>query len=681
MKVVEKNGKNTYICQKNDKFVKFENYVKVMEKLGYDTEAIIYYVKDAFTIEKKDTEYLIIEDLVTCFINDGLSHSEIKEILTNLRKYHQSYPKIFDQKSLIKSDMSKPNMEDEILIDTSFFQYKFYKTSLISRVLKNNFNVSDENIEEILKNTTTKTDQEGNQIINYHNLTTTLTLLGYNDHHSLYQSLEHTQKKDVFMYELYGIKSFMLDVKWTDCDKITAGLEKDLVYAPRYGKKVLKNIQDLIIKINEIENNNILFNDDNTPVTLKELIKRDNASISPVGLSKQYQKIMNSINAKDIYNYAKTEIKDISNEDLEKLQKPKTNIFHNLFTNKTIKKPYNIKRACLGFVTAITLFATGKNIIQNINNNANIEIAKEIDDIEPTPTREKPQNVIARKSLEDAKEVLKLAQSVSSTLNYEQEKAFQNAITNLETALANDSDADVKNALNELINVETVIVNQKHNSNQENTSNEEITKTNTYVPIEFLPDANDPVELKSYDRAKKMNQEIQDIFKRNGLEVDVIYDYRPLNSGIGYANSRSFHRIGRAIDIIPHDMDFIALRDFLITNEEIRAYFTANNLGVIDETHECILKQTGGPTAHFHIGPDQMAKRMYKGWEYLDTYCNAIKNIANENETEALQQETIEKLKSWGFKDFEIQAFFEDAEELLEMSINENKETMFVLTP
>ncbi len=189
--------------------------------------------------------------------------------------------------------------------------------------------------------------------------------------------------------------------------------------------------------------------------------------------------------------------------------------------------------------------------------------------------------------------------------------------------------------------------------------------SNTYVPIQF-DEPDDPTEKESYNRAKQMNKEVQDIFERNGIKVEVIYDYRPLDSGIGYANSRSHHRTGRALDIVPQDGDFEALRDFLLHNEEMRAYLESNDLGVIDETHQCVLDHTGGPTEHFHIGPDKMAKRMYKGWESLEPYCDEIRNAQSEEEIQKIQKEMTNKLKSWEFRDYEIQAFFEDADQMLE---------------
>lgn len=215
--------------------------------------------------------------------------------------------------------------------------------------------------------------------------------------------------------------------------------------------------------------------------------------------------------------------------------------------------------------------------------------------------------------------------------------------------------------------IEKKMIEEDNKSNQvkEETSPKYIASFENYKPLEFT-EPTDPVEKAAYDKAKKMNQEVQDIFKRNGMEVTVIYDYRPLDSGIGYANDKSHHRKGGAIDIIPNNGDFIALRDFLLHNEEMRAYLESHNLGVIDETHQCVLEKTGGPTEHFHIGPDNMAKRMYKGWDYLETYCNDVNNAQSAEEIEALKQQMRDRLLSWEFREYEIQAFFEDAEEMLE---------------
>lgn len=188
---------------------------------------------------------------------------------------------------------------------------------------------------------------------------------------------------------------------------------------------------------------------------------------------------------------------------------------------------------------------------------------------------------------------------------------------------------------------------------------------NGYEPEYFAVKEGEP-EYEEYLAGQKMSQEIQDIFERNGMKVDIIYSYRPHNSGIGYANDRSHHRKGAAVDVVPRDGDFEALRDFMLHNEEMVTYLKENNLGVIDEAHQSTLDHTGGPTEHFHIGPDQMAKRMYKGWEYLETYCNDVNNAGTDAEIESLKQQMRDRLISWGFKEYEIQAFFEDADKMLE---------------
>lgn len=222
-----------------------------------------------------------------------------------------------------------------------------------------------------------------------------------------------------------------------------------------------------------------------------------------------------------------------------------------------------------------------------------------------------------------------------------------------------------------LVPGETTMVKEKEEITEEGYKSnlvpgEEPFKTfNGYEPEVFTVKEGEP-EYEQYLAGQKMKEEVQDIFERNGMKVDIIYAYRPHNSGIGYANDRSHHRRGAAVDIVPRDGDFEALRDFLIHNEEMRAYLKENNLGVIDEAHQCTLDHTGGPTEHFHIGPDQMAKRMYKGWEYLDTYCNDVRNASSDEEIEALKQQMRERLLSWDFKEYEIQAFFEDADKMLE---------------
>ena len=228
-----------------------------------------------------------------------------------------------------------------------------------------------------------------------------------------------------------------------------------------------------------------------------------------------------------------------------------------------------------------------------------------------------------------------------------------------------------------LVSGETIMVKEKEDApipevNEEKNymsnlvpSEETFSTFNGYEPEVFVVKPGEP-EYEEYLAGQKMAAEVQDIFERNGMKVDIIYSYRPHNSGIGYANDRSHHRDGEAVDIVPRDGDFVALRNFLLHNEEMVAYLKENNLGVIDEAHACVNAATGGPTEHFHIGPDQMAKRMYKGWEYLETYCNDVNNATSAEEIETLKQQMRDRLLSWDFREYEIQAFFEDADEMLE---------------
>lgn len=234
-----------------------------------------------------------------------------------------------------------------------------------------------------------------------------------------------------------------------------------------------------------------------------------------------------------------------------------------------------------------------------------------------------------------------------------------------------------KNSKSNLVPGETIMVKEKEETPVEEASEEKKYMTNLvpgeepfstfngYEPEVFVVKPGE-AEYEEYLAGQKMKEEVQDIFERNGMKVDIIYTYRPHNSGIGYANDRSHHRDGEAVDIVPRDGDFVALRNFLLHNEEMVAYLKENDLGVIDESHACVNAATGGPTEHFHIGPDNMAKRMYKGWEYLETYCDDVRNATSEEEIELLKQQMRDRLLSWDFREYEMQAFFEDAQEMLE---------------
>lgn len=118
--------------------------------------------------------------------------------------------------------------------------------------------------------------------------------------------------------------------------------------------------------------------------------------------------------------------------------------------------------------------------------------------------------------------------------------------------------------------------------------------------------------------ANKLSNEwekIEDVFKRAGLKVRVTSGYRGANNSIGKAGSKSNHTVQNfAVDIVPLDGDFKALKEQMLSSPVIQEYFKARQFGILDETTAEALAATGGTGAHWHIGPDTSAIKTWNSW-------------------------------------------------------------------
>lgn len=122
-------------------------------------------------------------------------------------------------------------------------------------------------------------------------------------------------------------------------------------------------------------------------------------------------------------------------------------------------------------------------------------------------------------------------------------------------------------------------------------------------------------EKEAYKKSQKLKEDITSICEANGVEIDIMYDWRPRDSGYGTYHATSHHPEGKAIDIIPKDGDFAKLKEFLVTNEDMRNCLDNYGYGVLDESQEGLLRNTGGERFHFHIGPDRKGKATWEQWK------------------------------------------------------------------
>ena len=76
--------------------------------------------------------------------------------------------------------------------------------------------------------------------------------------------------------------------------------------------------------------------------------------------------------------------------------------------------------------------------------------------------------------------------------------------------------------------------------------------------------------------------------------------------------SVSRHHYGKAMDVVPVNGDFFALRRLMLTDPEVINAMNNLGIGYLDETTEEMLKKTGGTGAHFHYGDDRSAVQYYQ---------------------------------------------------------------------
>lgn len=76
----------------------------------------------------------------------------------------------------------------------------------------------------------------------------------------------------------------------------------------------------------------------------------------------------------------------------------------------------------------------------------------------------------------------------------------------------------------------------------------------------------------------------------------------------GNANARDISIVGGT------DKDYADFRAMLLANDRVRSWFSAKNWGIINEITPAAMRRTNATGRHFHFGPDQWARRTWRGW-------------------------------------------------------------------
>jgi len=106
-------------------------------------------------------------------------------------------------------------------------------------------------------------------------------------------------------------------------------------------------------------------------------------------------------------------------------------------------------------------------------------------------------------------------------------------------------------------------------------------------------------------------QELIDLMQDEGISFRITSGNRP---GAKTSSGRlSNHGSGNALDITPiKGQTWDDLLNQMRRSKKFITYMNEHGLGILDERGEAMQKKTGATGAHFHIGPDQIARTQFK---------------------------------------------------------------------
>lgn len=119
------------------------------------------------------------------------------------------------------------------------------------------------------------------------------------------------------------------------------------------------------------------------------------------------------------------------------------------------------------------------------------------------------------------------------------------------------------------------------------------------------------VEYKTSNMDVGNMQELIDLMKDEGISFRITSGHRP---GAKTKNGKlSHHDAGNALDITPaSEQTWDDLIAQMKKSSRFIEYMKSHGFGILDERGDAMQKRTGATGAHFHIGPDQIARTQFK---------------------------------------------------------------------
>lgn len=140
--------------------------------------------------------------------------------------------------------------------------------------------------------------------------------------------------------------------------------------------------------------------------------------------------------------------------------------------------------------------------------------------------------------------------------------------------------------------------------------------------------SNSPIQQVAVDNSL-LGIDIEDLLRSegitsiNGKRIKFgTKELRPANASFGAKNSNHKRRdphtgnaMARDISIIEGTtQDYADFRHVLLSNPRVVQYMATKGWGIINEITPAAMSRTNATGRHFHFGPDQWARRTWKGW-------------------------------------------------------------------
>lgn len=118
------------------------------------------------------------------------------------------------------------------------------------------------------------------------------------------------------------------------------------------------------------------------------------------------------------------------------------------------------------------------------------------------------------------------------------------------------------------------------------------------------------IEYRSNVKIGEM-QELVDLMKSEGISFIITSGLR--ENAVTSRGIPSYHRYGRAIDIVPaRGQSWDDLISQIKRSTKVLTYMKEHNIGILDERSKEMQARTGATGPHFHIGPDKSALSNFK---------------------------------------------------------------------